>query len=163
VATFASLRLYYWYHLHSGTRATELGLISVDPLNHSGVEQDTPIFVQLISQACRGGILHQPPLMCMVHRHPFASSGENDRTRMPCGARRRHEPSHLPHSAEHMQLQQSSETLTWHVASGSMLLIPGSEGQPAKTAGRNAQCLWAPWRYASRKAQNSIPEFEAFV
>lgn len=76
------------------SRATELGFLSLslDALPTRGLDGTGSIFVQLIFHACRGGILHLAPLMYMVHRHTIASLGENDRTWMLCGARRRHEP-----------------------------------------------------------------------
>lgn len=55
----------------------------------------------------------------------------------------------------HMQLHQSSR-LTWHTASGSVLLIPGSEAWPPKTGGRRAR------RFGSREgASHEGPKFSA--
>lgn len=48
----------------------------------------------------------------------------------------------------HMQLYQSPDSLTWHIASGSILLILGSEGWPARAVGRKNTTSWAPAEFS---------------
>jgi hypothetical protein len=55
----------------------------------------------------------------MDHYHPFACFGEDDRILVPCGAGIADTNCDTFHILlYHMQLHQSSETLTWHVISG---------------------------------------------
>lgn len=47
-----------------------------------------------------------------------------------------------------MQLYQNPATLTWHVASGSILLSSGSEGWPARAVGRRTEYCGLPRRWS---------------
>lgn len=126
-------------------------------IDHSEAGWDISIFVQLILSTCRVGILHclRPCVWFIVfHLLLWAKL-------IGCGccaalvADANRDTFHI--LLNHMQLYQSPDSLTWHVASGSILLSPRSESWPTRTVGRRTQYRRLPRSCFRRKLDSFYP------